>query len=252
MVRRLQEQLGPGEYVCHSAPRDYRHGAQFILESVRNFQKNKMSDQRKIEILEKKIQVLENENSLLKSMLKQQVTFGHKITLIVAEMDELLEKKKLEIDALTKQLLAQPQATKIEPMEDFSIDLAYEGCRDGFLEIQKIREIRKNEIENEFDRTEDGKFKCPYKDVCDYISKFRHVLRTHILKHTGERPYLCNFCQKDFDREDSCNRHMLTHSETGAVICRYCHRRYLASSIETHQKRCPRRKRNRSESDSES
>ena len=71
-----------------------------------------MSDQSKIDILEKKIQFLENENSILKSMLKQHVTFGHKITVIVAEMDELLEKKKLEIDALTKQLLAQPSAVK--------------------------------------------------------------------------------------------------------------------------------------------
>ena len=102
-----------------------------------------MSDQSKIEILEKKIHILENENSLLKSMLKQQVTFGHKITVIVAEMDELLEKKKLEIDALTKQLLAQPSATKIEPAEDFSVDLGSEGRRVGFLEIQKWREIKK-------------------------------------------------------------------------------------------------------------
>ena len=159
-----------------------------------------MSDQSKIEILEKKIQFLENENSILKSMLKRQVTFGHKITVIVAEMDELLEKKKLEIDALTKQLLAQPSATKIEPMEDFSIDLGCDGLRVGLLEIQKMREFRKNE----FERTEDGNFKCPYKDVCNYVAKYRHKLKTHIRKHTGERPYICNFCQKDFDREESC------------------------------------------------
>ena len=50
-----------------------------------------------------------------------------RIGVIVAEMDELLEKKRLEIDALTKQLLAQPSATKIEPAEDFSVDLGSEG-----------------------------------------------------------------------------------------------------------------------------
>ena len=185
-------------------------------------------------------------------MLKQQITFGHKITVIVAGMDELLEKKKLEIDALTKQLLAQPPTTNIEPVEDFSFDLGSEDLRVGFLEIQKLREIRKKEIENGFERTKDGNFKCPYKDVCNYVAKYRHNLKTHIRKHTGERPYICNFCQKDFDREDSCKKHMLTHSQMGAVICQYCHRRYLASSIHTHQKRCPRRKRNRSDSDSDS
>ena len=125
-----------------------------------------MSDKSKIEILEKKIQFLQNENSLLKSMLKQQVTFGYEITLIVGEMDQLLEKKKLEIDALTKQLLAQPPTKNIEPVEDFSFDLGSEDLRVGFLEIQKLREIRKKEIENEFERTKDGNFKCPYKDVC--------------------------------------------------------------------------------------
>ena len=211
-----------------------------------------MSDQNKIEILEKKIRVLENENSLLKSMLKQQVTFGHKMTVIVAAMDELLDKKKLEIDALTKQLVPPPLATKIEPAEDFSIDLGAETLRVGFLEIKKLREIRKKEIDNEFERTKDGKFKCPFKDICNHVAKFRNNIRSHIRTHTGERPYLCNFCEKTFVREDTCNQHMLTHSEMGGVPCRYCHRRYLASSIETHQKRCPRRKRNRSESDSES
>ena len=208
-----------------------------------------MSDQSKIEILEKRIQFLENENSLLKSMLKQQITFGHKITVIVAEMDELLEKKKLEIDELSKQLLTQPSATKIDPLEDFTVDLGSDGCQVGFLEVEKWCEIRK--LENEFEKTEDGKLKCPYKDVCNYVSKYRSRLKSHIRKHTGERPFICNFCHKDFDREDSCRKHMLTHSEMGAVICRYCRKRYHSSSIENHQKRCPRRKRNRSESDSE-
>jgi len=108
-----------------------------------------MSEQSEIEILEKKIQFLENENSLLKSMLKQQITFGHKITVIVADMDELLEKKKLEIDELTKQLLTKPSATKIELLEDFSVDLGSEGCQVGFLEIEKWCEIRKSEGEFE-------------------------------------------------------------------------------------------------------
>ena len=37
-------------------------------------------DTDKIEILESPVKFLENENSLLKSMLKQQATFGQKIT----------------------------------------------------------------------------------------------------------------------------------------------------------------------------
>ena len=51
-----------------------------------------MSKQEKIEQLETRITELENENLFLKSMLKQQAVFGNKITEIVSEMDELLEK----------------------------------------------------------------------------------------------------------------------------------------------------------------
>ena len=172
-------------------------------------------------------------------------------------MDELLEKKKLEIDALTKQLLTQPPATKIKPMEDFSVNLGSEDLRVGFLEIQKWREIKKRESKSEFEQTEDGKFKYPFKPkkkskifaiTWQYFAKTSKVIFGSIL----EKDHICNFCQRDFDREESCKKHMLTHSEMGAVICRYCHKRYLASSIETHQKRCPRRKRNRSETDSDS
>ena len=64
---------------------------------------------------------------------------------------------------MTKQLLAQPSATKIEPAEDFSVDLGSEGRRVGFLEIQKWREIKKRESKSEFEQTEDGKFKYPFK-----------------------------------------------------------------------------------------
>ena len=233
----------PGALDHHSATCVNRYGVLFIPGSIQIFDLQKMSDQSKIEILEKRLQFLENENSLLKSMLKQQATFGHKITVIVAEMDELLEKKKLEIDELTKQLLAQSSISKIEPTEDFSVDLGSEGWRVGFLETQKWREIRKKEIHNEFERTEDGKFKCPFKDICNHVAKYRNNLKSHIRKHTGERPFNCNFCQKDFIREDHCKTHMLTHSEMGGVICKFCYRRFPASSVENHQKRCPRRKR---------
>ena len=57
--------------------------------------------------LKSRVQFLENENWLLKSMLKQQATFGNKMTVIVAKMDELLVKKKTEIESLTNQLLAR-------------------------------------------------------------------------------------------------------------------------------------------------
>ena len=93
-----------------------------------------MSAQEKTALLESKITRLENENHSLKSMLKQQENFGNKMAQIVSEMDELLEKKKMEIESLNNQLLAQP---KIEELNDFSINLEGLESPIGFLEHQK-------------------------------------------------------------------------------------------------------------------
>ena len=77
-----------------------------------------MLAQQKIKLLESKIVVLENENANLKSLLQNQIVFGKRMTEIVSEMDELLEKKKLEIETLANQLRAKPS---LENLNDFSI-----------------------------------------------------------------------------------------------------------------------------------
>ena len=96
-----------------------------------------MSGREKIERLESRITELENENLILKSMLKQQAVFGNKITEIVSKMDEILEKKKLEIESLTNQLLGK---STNETVNDFAIDLVpamVSESQVSFLEVQE-------------------------------------------------------------------------------------------------------------------
>ena len=224
------------------------------------FKKQKMTAQEKIKFLESRVETLENENAILKSMLKKQTLFGNKMTEIVSEMDELLGKKKLEIESLTNQLLAK---SNIESLDDFSIDLESQvmiksnnfGANSvSFLEHQKQVKMNKERLENEFEKTKDGKFKCPYKEICSFVTKYRNNLKQHVCIHTGERPYVCDICGRDFRHQSACKLHMLTHPEMKGVQCEYCRRRISQSKIENHREQCrirQKRKRKRTKNDSE-
>ena len=198
-----------------------------------------MSLQEKVLFLESKVAKLENENANLKSLLTKQIVFGKRMTEIVSEMDELLEKKKLEIESLTNQLLAKPN---IENLDDFSIDLANPISQIGFSEHQKLMKMEKDRLEKEFERTKDGKYICPYKDICNYVTKYRGNLKTHMKFHTSERRYCCDICGRAFVQKGDCKRHMLTHPEMNGVQCDYCRIRIPKSEIENHHAKCRTRK----------
>ena len=214
-----------------------------------------MLAEEKIESLEKRISVLENENLLLKSMWKEQVGFGVKITKIVSEMDQLLEKKKLEIESLTNRLLANEPDPELndfkmempEDLNDFTIDLSEPSTIEpktqiDFFEHQERVRMNKERLEKEFEKTQDGRFKCPFKDICTYTSKSRQNLRMHIYIHTGEKPYSCGICGRCFTQQSACKKHILTHPGMKGVQCDYCRTRISESQIEIHAAKCKLRK----------
>ena len=199
-----------------------------------------MSKQEKIERLQSRITELENENLFLKSMLKQQAVFGNKITEIVSGMDELLEKKKMEIESLTNQLLAKSTYETVT-CHDFAIDLEPEIASEtpiSYLKLQEQVKLRKQKLEKE--RTKDGKFKCPYQDICNHVTKHRANLKKHIRIHTGEKPFICHICGRGFAQQGDCKKHILTHPGMNGVQCEFCRVRILKSELETHQ--CQARK----------
>ena len=202
-----------------------------------------MSGREKIERLESRITELENENLILKSMLKQQAVFGNKITEIVSKMDEILEKKKLEIESLTNQLLGK---STNETVNDFAIDLVpamVSESQVSFLEVQERIKLKKEILEKE--KTKDGKFKCPYQDICNYVSKYRANLKKHIRIHTGEKPFICHICGRGFAQQEGCKKHILTHPGMNGVQCEFCRVRIMKSEMKNHQCQA-RKKRKRS------
>lgn len=48
----------------------------------------------------------------------------------------------------------------------------------------------------------------------------------HIRTHPGEKPYMCNLCNKTFSGKGSMNAHRKTHSREKAYICSICNKSY--------------------------
>ena len=80
-------------------------------------------------------------------------------------------------------------------------------------------------------KDDDGKFPCPH---CNKTYLHAKHLKRHLLRHTGDRPYMCHLCTDTFSRSDILKRHFLKCSlrrgnPTGAN--HLAHQRGRASSV---------------------
>ena len=163
--------------------------------------------------------------------------------------DERLEKKEAEVETFA-QLTVAPVDIEIKeesidvPIEiqvkeenigDFSIDLESPVRPIGILALSKLKRTR---LKTDYEQTHDGKYICPYKEICKYTTKYPSNLTNHIRTHTGEKPYACDICGKCFRERKTCKRHMFIHPEMNGVQCTFCKHKFQQSYIGSHQANC--------------
>ena len=105
---------------------------------------------------------------------------------------------------------------------------------------QKKQDSLKIVKKKDYRKSVDGRYKCPFTEICSYTSRYGNNLAKHVRIHAGEKRYSCDFCDKRFTDPSSRAKHMLTHPESGAVKCKKCSVFFMPMKLEDHMISCKR------------
>eukprot|EP01083_Nonionella_stella_P277960 945138_1 len=68
-------------------------------------------------------------------------------------------------------------------------------------------------------------------DVCQKAFSLKSYLNAHMRIHSGAKPYICDICQKAFREKSILKRHKRIHTDTKPFICDICQKAFREKSI---------------------
>lgn len=81
----------------------------------------------------------------------------------------------------------------------------------------------------------------PYScDMCDKSFTFKSVLNKHkLFKHTTNKPFPCPICRKAFKMQRLLNQHLVTHTGQSNFVCEECGRSFSCkNTLKNHHPKC--------------
>lgn len=73
--------------------------------------------------------------------------------------------------------------------------------------------------------------------VCDDQFVTSHQLKSHMVRHTGERKYQCTVCKRAYARPNTLKEHTKTHTDDRRHICVVCGQTFIQNcSLKQHMK----------------